>query len=152
LTHTSRHPRFEINEIMKLVALIVSMMLSAAAACAEDAAPYPVTDCGKFTVQMDLNKCAEDNLQSADTALNKVYQQLMAEQDAASRERLKDAERAWIAYRDRECAFETGPREAGGSMWPSLISGCLEEKTAAHIRELSAMRGCTAGVTDCNPH
>jgi uncharacterized protein YecT (DUF1311 family) len=139
-------------KIMRLVALTVSIMLSAVSARAEDTPPYPVTDCGKFTVQIDLNKCADDNLQSADSMLNKVYQQLMAEQDAASKERLKEAERAWIAYRDRECAFETGPQEAGGSMWPSLISGCLEEKTAVHIRELTAMRGCSAGVTDCNPH
>jgi uncharacterized protein YecT (DUF1311 family) len=139
-------------KIMKLVGLIAAMMLSAVSARAEDAPPYPVTNCGKFTVQIDLNKCADDNLQSADTMLNTVYQQLMAEQDAASKERLKQAELAWIAYRDRECAFETGPQEAGGSMWPSLINGCLEEKTAAHIRELMAMRGCSAGVTDCKPH
>ena len=93
---------------------------------------------------MDLNKCAEDNLQSADKALNKIYQALMAEQDdAVSKQRLRAAQRAWNTFRDRECAFEVGPQETGGSIWPSEISGCLEELTATRIRELTQARSCT---------
>jgi hypothetical protein len=32
------------------------------------------------------------------------------------------------------------------------MSNCLEEKTAARIRELMKLRGCTAGVSACHPH
>jgi uncharacterized protein YecT (DUF1311 family) len=129
---------------MRIAALVVMMTLSAAAAQAKDAKPYPVTDCGKFTVQADLNQCASENYQSADKALNKLYLALMADQDdAASKQRLKDAERAWIAYRDRECDFEVGPQETGGSIWPTEINGCLEEITANRIRELTQARDCT---------
>jgi len=129
---------------MRIAALAVMISLSATSVQAKDARPYPVKDCGKFTVQMDLNKCAEDNYQSADKALNKVYQALMAQQDdAASKQRLTEAERAWIVYRDRECDFEVGPQETGGSIWPSEMSGCLEELTASRIRELKQAQDCT---------
>jgi uncharacterized protein YecT (DUF1311 family) len=137
----------------RIAGLAAMMVLNAAGLHAAEAPPYPVTDCGKFTVQMDLNKCTEDNLHSADTALNKVYQALMAEQaDAASKQRLKEAERAWISFRDRECDFEVGPQQTGGSIWPMEINGCLEQQTAARIRELTRLRACTAGVSACNPH
>ena len=128
---------------MRIAALTVMLALSAAAASAEESRPYPVTDCGKFTTQMDLNKCAEDNLQSADRALNKIYQALAAQQDdPASKQRLRQAQRAWIAYRDRECAFEVGPQETGGTIWPTENSGCLEQITATRIRELTQARNC----------
>jgi uncharacterized protein YecT (DUF1311 family) len=128
---------------MRIVLLALMMTLTAAGVRAEDA-PYPVADCGKFTTQMDLNKCAADNLQSADKALNKVYQALLAKQDeAASKRRLKEAQRAWLAFRDRECTFEVGPRETSGTIWPMEISGCLEEITATRIRALTQLLSCS---------
>ncbi len=136
-----------------IVALTMTLTLGAASAVANDVARYPVRDCGQFTTQMDLNECAGANLHAADAALNKVYQQVMAQQgDASSKEQLKDVERAWIGYRDKECAFEVGAQRDGGSIWPMEMSNCLEEKTAARIRELTRLRRCTAGVSACNPH
>jgi uncharacterized protein YecT (DUF1311 family) len=127
------------------------MTLCAAGAHAEDPRPYPVIDCGKFTTQMDLNKCAVDNLKSADKALNEAYQTLTAKQvEAASKQRLKAAQRAWIAFRDRECAFEVGPQEGGGTIWPMENAGCLEGTTATRIRELKQALSCTP--LTCPPH
>jgi uncharacterized protein YecT (DUF1311 family) len=129
---------------MKIIALAAMMMLSAAGARGEDTQLYPVTDCGKFTTQMDLNKCAVDNLKSADKALNSTYQALNAKQDSAtSKQRLKAAQRAWIAFRDRECAFEVGPQEGGGTIWPMENAGCLEGITATRIRKLKQAISCT---------
>ncbi len=115
--------------------------LGAAPAVAEDTALYPVEDCGRFTVQADLNKCAAANLAAAEAALNKLYQQLMAQQDdKVSKDQLRDVERAWLTYRDKECALEVGPQQGGGSIWPMEMSNCLEQKDAARIRELKALR------------
>jgi uncharacterized protein YecT (DUF1311 family) len=128
-------------------------MLMLDTAVAADAIPYPVIDCGQLTVQMEINACAGANLDAADVALNKVYRQVMVQQsNTASKDQLKDVERAWIAYRDRECALEVGPRESGGSIWPMEMSNCLEKKTATRIRELTKLRGCITGVSPCNPH
>jgi len=136
---------------MKIAALIVVMTLSVVGARAEEPRPYPVTDCGKFTTQMDLNECAVHNLKSADKALNEAYQALMAKQDeATSKQRLKAAQHAWIAYRDRECAFEVGPQETGGTIWPTENAGCLEAITVTRIRELKQAVSCTPLA--CPPH
>jgi uncharacterized protein YecT (DUF1311 family) len=140
---------------MRIIALAIMLMLdtAGAVAVAADAIPYPVSDCGQLTVQMEINACAGANLEAADVALNKVYRQVMGQQsDTALRDQLRDVERAWIAHRDRECALLVGPRESGGSIWPMEMSNCLEEKTATRIRELTKLRGCTTGVSACNPH
>jgi uncharacterized protein YecT (DUF1311 family) len=128
---------------MRIAALAVMMTLSLASVRAEEPRPYPVINCGKFTTQMDLNKCAMDNLKSADKALNNVYQALIAKQDgAATKQRLKQAQRAWIAFRDHECAFEVGPQVGGGTIWPTEFGGCMEEITATRIRALRQLSEC----------
>jgi uncharacterized protein YecT (DUF1311 family) len=130
-----------------------SLVLSAGGAGAQNAPLYPVKDCSQLATQIELNQCAGANDEAADAALNKVYRQLMADQtDAASKQRLTEAERAWIAYRDKECAYEVGPQQEGGSIWPMEMSNCLEAMTAARLGELAKLRGCTAGVSACNPH
>jgi uncharacterized protein YecT (DUF1311 family) len=60
--------------------------------------------------------------------------------DPSSKEQLRNVERAWIAYRDKECAFEVGEQKDGGSIWPMQMSNCLEQMTAARIRELTKLR------------
>ena len=69
--------------------------------------------------------------------------------DQTSRDQLKDAERAWIAYRDKECAWEIGPQEDGGSIWPMAMDNCLQEKTDARIRELKSQLECVEGDVAC---
>lgn len=125
----------------------------ATGALAKDAPLYPVKDCTHLAVQMEMNACANDNAQAADDALNRIYAMVMAQQaDRASKDQLKDVERAWIAYRDKECAFEVGAQEEGGSIWPMEMANCVEQKTAARIREMKPMIECTTGVSACNPH
>ena len=102
---------------MRIVAVSLMLTLGATGVVAEDVAPYPVEDCGQFTTQMDMNRCAGANLEAADAALNKIYQGVMEQQsDTSSKEQLKNVERAWIVYRDKECAFEVGPQKDGGSI------------------------------------
>jgi uncharacterized protein YecT (DUF1311 family) len=103
-----------------------------------------------LSTQADLNDCASFNRAAADAALNKAYQRLLAQQgDPLPKERLKEAERAWIGYRDKQCAFEVGPQQDGGSIWPMEMSNCLEQKTAAHLRELIELGRCEAGASAC---
>ena len=122
-----------------IIALAANVVCGVAGARAQSAPLYPVTDCSQLKVQMELNRCAGANYEASDTALNALYRKLMMtkEVDAASKERLREAERAWIAYRDKECAYEVGSQRDGGSIWPMEMSNCLEELTAARIRGLS---------------
>ena len=75
----------------------VLLALGGGGAGAQNAPLYPVKDCSQLAVQVELNQCAGANYEAADTALNKLYGQLRADQtDAASKQRLTEAERAWI--------------------------------------------------------
>jgi uncharacterized protein YecT (DUF1311 family) len=135
------------------LAATLTLMLGVSGPRAQSTRLYPVTDCSGLTVQTGLNECAGTNYEAADAALNKLYRQQMAEDaDSATKLRLFEAERAWISYRDKECAYQVGPQQEGGSIWPMEMSNCLEQMTAARIRELTKLRGCTAGVSVCNPH
>jgi uncharacterized protein YecT (DUF1311 family) len=51
------------------------------------------------------------------------------------------ARRAWISYRDKFCAFQSG-ETVGGSIHPPIETGCLDEKTTAELtRQLSCKEG-----------
>ena len=131
---------------------IAGLMLCAVAgsALANDAPLYKTRDCGKEMVQMEMNLCAGANLDAANAELNHVYQKLMSQQtDQPSKDQLKDVERSWIAYRDKECAWEIGPQEDGGSIWPMAMDNCLQEKTDARIRELKSQLECVEGDVAC---
>jgi uncharacterized protein YecT (DUF1311 family) len=121
--------------------MTAAFVLCAAAggALANDAPLYTTRDCSREMVQTDMNICAGANLDAADAELNRVYQQLMSQQtDQKSKNQLRDLERTWIAYRDKECAEEVGPQEGGGTIWPLEMDSCLQKKTDARIRELKS--------------
>jgi uncharacterized protein YecT (DUF1311 family) len=129
---------------------VLALCAASGGAFASDAPLYRTRDCGKEMVQMGMNLCAGANLDAANAELNRVYQKLMSQQaDQKSKEQLKDVERAWVAFRDKECAWEIGPQEDGGSIWPMAMDNCLQEKTDARIRELKSQLDCAEGDVTC---
>ncbi len=132
-----------------LAVLVLCCM--AGLAQARSPALYPVKDCGRYTTQMDLNECANDNAQAADAALNALYRKVMVAPQT-DKDGLKQSERVWIKYRDKTCADAVGPREDGGSIWPMDMANCEQTETDKRIRVLQRMLTCTAGVSVCNPH
>ncbi|MGH8173869.1 MAG: lysozyme inhibitor LprI family protein [Rhodanobacteraceae bacterium] len=86
----------------------------------------------------------------ADAELNATYAALMAKLDAPNQARLRDAQRAWIAFRDKECAFRSQGSDAG-SIGPTAIAGCVTELTAARTVELKAQLDCPEGDVACVP-
>ena len=131
----------------------LALCCAAGTASAKPAPLYPTQDCGRYTVQNDMNICANDNAEAADRALNAVYKQVLASRPApADRDGVKQAERSWIKYRDKTCADQVGPQEDGGSIWPMDMANCLQTETDKRIRSLQRMLVCSAGVSVCNPH
>jgi hypothetical protein len=86
----------------------------------------------------------------ADTALNATYKALMSQLDASNQARLRDAQRAWVAFRDKECAFRAQGSDAG-SIGPTVIAGCVAELTAARTQQLKAQLDCPEGDVACAP-
>jgi uncharacterized protein YecT (DUF1311 family) len=101
--------------------------------------------------QADMNACASIDFQVADAELNRLWPAQIAAAREADRELdrefdqrpteeavLRDAQRAWIAFRDAHCTVE-GYREArGGSMESMIFDGCRASLTRARIRQLQS--------------
>ncbi len=121
---------------------LLALLLPAATATAQQ---NPDIDCENAVVQMELTYCAEKEWEAADAKLNTAYSaamKSMREMDAelsadlkGAAETLKEAQRAWIPYRDKACAA-AGFLARGGSMEPMLIYSCLAELTEQRTQQL----------------
>jgi uncharacterized protein YecT (DUF1311 family) len=114
-------------------------------------AQQPKVDCKKAETQMEMSYCAEQDLVAADKLLNTQYQasrkaaksrdaDAMPDQRGADEALLK-AQRAWVGYRDAQCA-SYGYQARGGSMEPQLIYMCqadLTRKRTAELKKLNDM-------------
>jgi uncharacterized protein YecT (DUF1311 family) len=103
-------------------------------------------DCTNAETQADMNECAARSARDSDAALNRIYPQIMrqvqaADRDAGNKEgeqRLRAAQRAWVAFRDAQCQL-AGWEALGGSMESLLVSGCIAEMTDRRVSELQLM-------------
>ncbi|MDX8517294.1 lysozyme inhibitor LprI family protein [Mesorhizobium dulcispinae] len=114
------------------------------------AAHAAAADCAAAKTQADLATCTAKDAASADTALNAVYKALTGRLAAADQQRLRDAQRAWIPFRDKECAFRTKPY-ADGSVYSSLVETCKAELTKTRLTQLQHQLQCPEGDLSCAP-
>jgi uncharacterized protein YecT (DUF1311 family) len=61
---------------------------------------------------------------------------------------LTTAQRAWLAFRDAECAF-VGSRTAGGSISATIVASCLAGLTDKRTDALKAYMDCPEGDLSC---
>jgi uncharacterized protein YecT (DUF1311 family) len=89
--------------------------------------------------QSAMNAQARAEFQRADADLNKTYQSVLAKLPAVeTKQKLREAQRAWIVSRDAEAA--RAAKEAdGGSMAPTLRYETMTRLTRERIKELEAM-------------
>lgn len=86
--------------------------------------------------QAAMNAQARAEFVQADAALNKTYEALLSKlPDAESKEKLKQSQRAWLAFRDAEAAF-VADQAGGGSMAPTLRYETKAELTEQRIKQL----------------
>lgn len=102
-------------------------------------------DCEQATNQGDLNVCAERAFKEADGQLNKTWRELIGSFQADDRKeaitRAREAQRAWIAFREKECGFLTGG-SIGGSAHGMMVSACRTRLTAARVDDLKGALEC----------
>ncbi len=127
---------------MHRVAALLLLLLPLPALAAED--------CSRLATQLEMNACSGRNLEAADAALNDAYRRIVARlaQDAAATGQLRTAQRAWIAFRDAECAFAASSVE-GGSIYPMISSDCLRAATEARTAALRTYLDCAEGDLAC---
>lgn len=90
-------------------------------------------DCAAKGSQIEEDACNLDALKAADAVLNREYQRLLVDLAKAPRcrDRLRDAQRAWIRFRDEQCRYE-GAIGAKGS-----TTLCLREITTRRAEYLT---------------
>jgi len=79
--------------------------------------------------------CAAEAFAKADKELNETYKHLLATLDEDAKEKLRVAQRAWVAYRDANSKFVYSV-EGDGSAGRMVVSNQSEEQTRARVKEL----------------
>ncbi|MET0309075.1 MAG: lysozyme inhibitor LprI family protein [Sphingomonas sp.] len=100
--------------------------------------------------QADMNAQAGKDYKAADTAMTAQWKRIyaaMKQRDAANTSRgggfgyaaaTLESQRAWIAFRDKQCVIEAG-QYAGGSMQPMVRAQCLARLSKERTRQLAAL-------------
>jgi uncharacterized protein YecT (DUF1311 family) len=114
----------------------------------------PQWNCADPQAQQEMNWCAGQDFERADTELNAAYRTAITSAQEADREyahltqgnetrasgpgeeaSLRAAQRAWVTFRDAHCEGESYEAR-GGSMQPMLYQGCRATLTRARAAEL----------------
>lgn len=124
-----------------MVRWIVSMMV--AGVCA--AGPAAAQNCDDPQDQQSMNRCAWLEFETADRALNVAYKKARAflrqmDADLPAELRggamaLRDAQRAWISFRDKACEAD-GFLFRGGTMEPLIVATCKTRLTKRRTGDL----------------
>ena len=127
--------------------MIATLIATMALVVSQDAGDQ--LDCDDPQYQAEMNLCAVRDFEAQDAELNRVWGEVIAAAREADREinreydnrpteeeMLRQAQRAWITFRDAHCTVE-GYREArGGSMETMVYEGCRARLTEERIGQL----------------
>ena len=127
-------------------AVILALMLSPLVVAARAQEP----NCDNAQTQLDMTQCAAREYEAADKALNAQYAAVRKRysDNEDARKLLRDAQRAWIGFRDAQCDLET-LAVRGGSIEPMIRAQCLQGLTEARTKELAVLAQCEEGDLSC---
>lgn len=105
--------------------------------------------CAQAETESGAAYCAARSSTDADLELNQVYASLV-KGFPSERRVLKDAERAWIVFRDKLCEAQANTYK-GGSMEREILGRCLAAETRRQIDRLKELRSMWAAGTRQGP-
>ena len=129
---------------MKMLAFLCTALAIAgaphAASAHETGLSQPYAACmGKSSATTrDMIGCITAENQRQGSQLNKAYKALMAELPTPRRAQLQNAQRAWLKYRDANCAFYAD--SDGGTLARVNANSCMLTATAQRARELEGFK------------
>ncbi|MCP4698229.1 MAG: DUF1311 domain-containing protein [Gammaproteobacteria bacterium] len=85
--------------------------------------------------QAELDNCGMQRYEVADAALNRIYNQVVANMDKNQKAKLKHAQRSWITFRDANCRSQAFDYY-GVSSYSNVYTICLANATHARTEEL----------------
>ena len=99
--------------------------------------------------QFELDQCAGRDFKAVEARLDALVRELSGKYDPANRALLEAAQKAWRAWRDLECNYETNGT-AGGTINSMMNTKCRTAKANARLEELEAQLHCEEGDLTCN--
>jgi uncharacterized protein YecT (DUF1311 family) len=91
--------------------------------------------CREVASTLPKVECLSKALASADLELNSVYAHVKQRLDTEDTQRLINAQRLWMQYRDANCAAASELYGVGTGGSPTRLA-CLEKDTRERIKEL----------------
>jgi uncharacterized protein YecT (DUF1311 family) len=121
---------------MNFVATLAAVALAISVPALAKASPPPPSARGceqAAHTQGELTACAAGQAAAADRRLNAAYRDVLRYVDGEEKAKLIAAERAWVGFRDADCAFFGS---GGGSIAPMNEAFCRADLSLARAKEL----------------
>ncbi len=94
--------------------------------------------CEDAMTTVEMQECLDQQYQKWDAELNLVYKKIRSKLSVARKAKLKEAQLAWIVFRDKSAEFEASEDE-GGSMYSLVyvsVMSSLTEQRVENLREI----------------
>lgn len=141
---------------MRFFSICLSAAVSATTMPAMAEEPlYPKQDCQAVIRSASaFHTCYASNLAAANQALDRIYTSLLNQKVfyVGSADALRDVQRAWSVYKDKECRYEYGDGTSGNEDYWLAHADCEIRMIEQRIVELKGRPSCTGGGSVCTPH
>lgn len=125
------------SHVKRLLIFILTVIYIPLASGAGEKPPVK-TSCAEATTTIAMRACLNQHYTQVDGKLNEVYQQLMAQLNQTRQTKLREAQRSWIQFRDKQAEFAASAVE-GGSMYPLVYLSALASMTEKRVNDLKAI-------------
>jgi uncharacterized protein YecT (DUF1311 family) len=118
-----------------LLFLLILLMIISVSIAQESESKDP---CEDAMTTIEMQECLDQQYQKWDAKLNLAYKEIRSKLTAARKTKLKEAQLAWIAFRDKSAEFEASEEE-GGSMYSLVyisVMASLTEQRVENLREI----------------
>lgn len=125
------------KNLFSIVAGIVLASCAGAAKAQDDASNTPAyAACMDRAsgVTVSMRECISEEHARQDALLNEAYRQLMRRLGTEGQNDLRNAQRAWIAFREAECVYRASGET--GTMGPVIIDSCWLGFTTERVAKL----------------
>ncbi len=118
-----------------LLFLLISLLITSVGSAQEQESKDP---CEDAMTTVEMQECLDQQYQKWDAELNLVYKKIRSKLSVARKTKLKEAQLAWIVFRDKSAEFEASEEE-GGSMYSLVhlsVMASLTEQRVENLREI----------------
>jgi uncharacterized protein YecT (DUF1311 family) len=105
-------------------------------------------ECNQASTELGMRQCVTEEYSKLDKQLNKIYSEYRGRLNDVQKQQLKEAQLAWVKFRDLACKFEASGVE-GGSAHQMVVTQCLSQKTRGRISEIERLLNCEEGDLSC---